>query len=748
MANITVSSPVDSFMQSANEAQMRDRIGLGTMSTQDANAVAITGGSVTGLTSLDVSDNTTLGTSHGDTVEFNARIASQLTPATDDTHDLGRPGHAWRNLNIAGTANIDSLVADTADIDGGTIDGASIGATTPSTGAFTSVDATTTANDAGAVALQLQNADSNAGIGSRLAWRLDDLANEWGYINVNRVGGGATAQMDFGINGAAYSGAASVGMSLTSNALAITGVLGVTQQDAAYTYIRGATKAVRFRASPSSTFIEGVDNTITSSYEPLAIGGSTLDFQIQASTKMVIDSNGLVGIGTASPTEKLTVSGAVVASGALSANGTSVSAVDHFSNAMRYFSYGESGVVGSHFWYVGSGGAAPTSPMSLTSTGLNSTAIGATTPSTGAFTSLNVVRTGAVNNININDASGNLGATLSFLGSTSGTGNNWQIGNQIQQSDTLTFTPSTATGGSTFTTPTLTLTGAGRVGIGTTAPAQLFTVSGATADFVGLITNSTSSGNGLKINAGDNSGDRVLELNDKDGTFLMKVTGQGKVGIGTASPARALTVAATEAVASLIEGTSASGTFLDFGNSNYHAGSLARVGIDGSGDMQVGAPGAGGDLQLLTASSTRLTILNTNGNVGIGLTSPAYQIQLSTDSAAKPSTNTWTIASDARIKTETGEYTKGLDAVLSLRPVTYRYNGKAGMVDDGEDKISIIAQEAVNAFPECVGSYMTMLNEDDDEETEVLNWNGHALTFALVNSIKELTARLEALENN
>ena len=139
---------------------------------------------------------------------------------------------------------------------------------------------------------------------------------------------------------------------------------------------------------------------------------------------------------------------------------------------------------------------------------------------------------------------------------------------------------------------------------------------------------------------------------------------------------------------------------------------------------------------------------DTSGNFGIGLAGPSYQLQLSTDSAAKPSTNTWTIASDARIKTETGEYTKGLDAVLSLRPITYRYNGKAGMVDDGEDKISIIAQEAVNAFPECVGSYMTKLDEDDEEETEVLNWNGHALTFALVNSIKELTARLEALENN
>ena len=35
--------------------------------------------------------------------------------------------------------------------------------------------------------------------------------------------------------------------------------------------------------------------------------------------------------------------------------------------------------------------------------------------------------------------------------------------------------------------------------------------------------------------------------------------------------------------------------------------------------------------------------------VGIGTTSPSYQLQLSTDSAAKPTSNTWTIASDARI---------------------------------------------------------------------------------------------------
>lgn len=103
-------------------------------------ATTPTTGVFTGLT---VNDNTTLGSSNSDTVNFNARVASDFNPSTDNTYDLGVTGHEWRNLNIDGTANIDSLVADTADINGGTIDGTAIGSGTASTGAFTTVGATT-----------------------------------------------------------------------------------------------------------------------------------------------------------------------------------------------------------------------------------------------------------------------------------------------------------------------------------------------------------------------------------------------------------------------------------------------------------------------------------------------------------------------------------------------------------------------------------------------------------------------------
>jgi hypothetical protein len=55
--------------------------------------------------------------------------SSALLPKTDNVLDLGSSGFEFKDLYIDGTANIDSLVADTADINAGTIDGVTI--TTP-----------------------------------------------------------------------------------------------------------------------------------------------------------------------------------------------------------------------------------------------------------------------------------------------------------------------------------------------------------------------------------------------------------------------------------------------------------------------------------------------------------------------------------------------------------------------------------------------------------------------------------------
>ena len=133
-----------------------DITGLGTMSTQNATSVAITGGSINGttvgattaaagtFTDLTVNDNSTFGSSNTDTINFVGRVNSDFDPASDNAYDLGRTGHEWRNLYLTGTGNIDSLIADTADINAGTIDNTTIGATTASTVRATTVTTTGT----------------------------------------------------------------------------------------------------------------------------------------------------------------------------------------------------------------------------------------------------------------------------------------------------------------------------------------------------------------------------------------------------------------------------------------------------------------------------------------------------------------------------------------------------------------------------------------------------------------------------
>jgi cytoskeletal protein CcmA (bactofilin family) len=81
---------------------------------------------VTGTTTFN-GGTITMGDAATDNVVFGADIDSNIIPDDDNTYDLGSTSQEWRNLYIDGTANIDSLVADTADINGGTVDGAIIG---------------------------------------------------------------------------------------------------------------------------------------------------------------------------------------------------------------------------------------------------------------------------------------------------------------------------------------------------------------------------------------------------------------------------------------------------------------------------------------------------------------------------------------------------------------------------------------------------------------------------------------------
>ena len=82
----------------------------------------------------------TLGDADTDSITLGAEVNSHVIPNIDGTYDLGSTTKEWRNLYIDGTANIDSLVADTADINGGTIDGATIATSNITVGSGKTLD--------------------------------------------------------------------------------------------------------------------------------------------------------------------------------------------------------------------------------------------------------------------------------------------------------------------------------------------------------------------------------------------------------------------------------------------------------------------------------------------------------------------------------------------------------------------------------------------------------------------------------
>ena len=93
-------------------------------------------------------------------VEFNIDVGGTSTeqfvvkdgviePTTDNDIDLGSNSKQFKDAYINGTANIDALVADTADINGGTVDGAVIGGASAAAITGTTIVANTSINIAG-----------------------------------------------------------------------------------------------------------------------------------------------------------------------------------------------------------------------------------------------------------------------------------------------------------------------------------------------------------------------------------------------------------------------------------------------------------------------------------------------------------------------------------------------------------------------------------------------------------------------
>jgi hypothetical protein len=168
-----------------------DITGLGTMSTQNANAVAITGGTISGLTSpLDVPSGGT--------------GAATLTGYVKGTGTSALTASASiPNTDITGLGTMSTQNANAIAVTGGTINGTTIGATTATTGAFTTVTASTSlttpivqATNSGGLALKNSAGTTQISMG---AGGGDNIS-----LNVSTNLNGTNAQIDISPTGTGH----------------------------------------------------------------------------------------------------------------------------------------------------------------------------------------------------------------------------------------------------------------------------------------------------------------------------------------------------------------------------------------------------------------------------------------------------------------------------------------------------------------------------------------------------------------
>jgi len=155
------------------------------------------------------------------------------------------------------------------------------------------------------------------------------------------------------------------------------------------------------------------------------------------------------------------------------------------------------------------------------------------------------------------------------------------------------------------------------------------------------------------------------------------------------------------------------------------------------------------------ARNTALAVIGegtyTNGQLSLndfnGYSSSTYNSRLHVSgNATKTTGSSWISVSDERLKSNIQVYEKGLSEILQITPKTFEFNGKAG-TQAGQSQVGIIAQEIKDILPESINTFNKKLEETDETETELYDFNQDPLVYTLLNAVKELSAKIDTLEN-
>jgi hypothetical protein len=337
-----------------------------------------------------------------------------------------------------------------------------------------------------------------------------------------------------------------------------------------------------------------------------------------------------------------------------------------------------------------------------------------------------------------------------------------------------------STGTTVIGTSTMNIVG-GNVGIGTTLPTNLLSLSGSAAQTVWMERNPTSNtaGNNLTLQASGattgatnkNGGTLTLAsgistgtgssgiqfqtynagssgTSDNSASTAMTITG-GNVGIGTATPltpggsaADILQLTAqdyAQYISSVTDGTANNKVWRTIVRSTTSGSPVYQIQtLDDAGGNEVTG------LQFTRSGYFITQVLFPNGNVGIQTASPSYTLQVNGSVAG---TSAYVNTSDIRHKRNIHPLDVGLKEVAQLRPVTFEWKDDTlNHSIDGKvilrplepamqgKQMGFIAQDVENVLPSVV------ITGTDAEKTKGMKYS--ELIPVLVKAIQEQQAQL------
>jgi hypothetical protein len=171
-------------------------------------------------------------------------------------------------------------------------------------------------------------------------------------------------------------------------------------------------------------------------------------------------------------------------------------------------------------------------------------------------------------------------------------------------------------------------------------------------------------------------------------------------------------------------------------NTNPSLGNLVNAGAIGS-NAYVSASNS-----LVLGSIYGVNGATATTNVGIGTSAPAYLLHVN-GTAAKPGGGSWKVASDQRLKKNISTFSEGLTVLTKIKPVWFEYNGEAGMPTE-QKYVGVIAQEMQKIAPYTVGEFT--YQDSTGKQEKYLDYDANALTYILVNSVKEQQGQIKELE--